>query len=120
MALAPIVRIAYELDRLVALELDELERTRANRFGAHVGGGHVAGVDRVVSGGKEGRKRRLRSVEVKDHLVLAASGYLFQVVPPELARVLTELVGALVLQLVEGADHILGRERFAVMPLDVG
>jgi hypothetical protein len=61
----------------------------------------------------------LRSVEVKDHLVVAASGYLFEIVPPELARILTELVGALLPQLIESAHHVFGGERFPVMPLDV-
>ena len=53
MPFAPIVRVAYELDRLVALELDELERPRADGLGAHVGCRHMTWVDGGVAGGEE-------------------------------------------------------------------
>ena len=59
-------------------------------------------------------------VEVKDHLMLAARGYLFQVVPPDLARVLAELVSALFLKFVPCANNVLGSKRLAIMPLDIG
>ena len=117
--LAPIVGVAHELDRLVALELDELEGTGADRLGAHLGGRHVAGIDRVVAGGEQRDERRLRPAEVEGHLVVAVGRHLLQVVPPDLARVLAEQVGGLLLQLVQGADHVLGRERLAVVPFHV-
>ncbi len=117
--LAPIVGVAHELDRLVALELDELERTRADRLGAHVGRRHVAGIDRVVAGGEQRDERSLRPAEVERHLVVAVGRHLLQVVPPDLARVLAKAVRALVLQLVQGADDVLGRERLAVVPRHV-
>src|SRR5262249_47505106 len=104
---------------LVALELDELEGPRADRLGAHIAGGYVAGVDWAVARGKEGEERRLRTTEMKDHLVLTINGYLLQVVPPELARVPAERIGALLLQPVHGADDILRGERFAIMPHDI-
>jgi len=52
-ALLPVVGVAHELDRLVALELDELERARADRLGAHVRRRHMAGIHRAVAVGEQ-------------------------------------------------------------------
>ena len=59
----------------------------------------------------------LRPPEMERHLVVAVGRHLLQVVPPDLARILAESVRALLLQLVQRADHVLGRERLAVVPL---
>src|SRR5882672_3354423 len=52
-ALFPVVRIAGELDRFVGLEFNELERTGADRFGAHVAGRNVARINRRIAGGEQ-------------------------------------------------------------------
>ena len=119
MTLAPIVGVAHELHRLVALELDELEWTRADGLGAHQRRRYMAGIDGVVAGGKEGEEGGLRALEMERHLMVAVDRHLLQVVPPNLARVLAEAVRVLVLELVQRAGHVLGRERLAVVPLDV-
>jgi hypothetical protein len=55
--------------------------------------------------------------EVDRHLVVAVGRDAVDVAVPGLARVGAQLVLALAGQEVEGADHVLGRERLAVMPL---
>jgi hypothetical protein len=62
---------ADELDRFVGLELDELERPRADRVGAHVSGADMAGIDRRIAGGEQRQQRRLRPLQVKRGLVVA-------------------------------------------------
>ena len=118
LALLPVVRVAHELHRLAALELDELERPRADRIGAHVLGRDVAGIDRGVARGEQRDERGLRPVENEGDLVVAVDRHVLEVVPPDGARVLAEVVLVLAGQLVPGALHVLGRERLAVVPLD--
>ena len=67
----PVIRIARHRDRLVRLELDELERAGADRMGAHVARQHVARVDRRPSGRQQCEKRRLRPLQMKGGLVVA-------------------------------------------------
>src|SRR5260370_38238418 len=54
-ALLPIIRVPGELDRFVGLELDELERAGADRFGAHVSRRNMAGVDRWLNRSEQGQ-----------------------------------------------------------------
>src|SRR6266705_1793566 len=92
MALAPIVGVADQLDGLVALELHELERSGADRLRAHVLGRDVTGIDRRVAGGEQGEEGGLRTPEDEAHLMVAVGDDLFQIVPPDFARVLSEFV----------------------------
>src|SRR5262245_34861276 len=119
MALAPVVGVADELYRLVALELDEFKGARSDRLGAHLRRRYVARIDRVVAGRKQRGEGGLWAPEVKGHLVIASGGDLLEVMPPDLARVLAECVGPLVLQLVKRADHVLGGEGRTVVPLHI-
>ena len=50
--------------------------------------------------------------------MVAVDRHLLQVLPPDRARVLAEIVGVLAGQLVPGALHVLGGERLAVVPFD--
>src|SRR5256886_9125229 len=56
----PVVRVARDLDRLVLLELDELERTRSDRLDTHVARRHVAGINRRISR-RDRKSTRLKS-----------------------------------------------------------
>src|SRR5436190_6317762 len=51
--LLPVIRVARELDDLVAPELDELERAGPDRSRAHLARGHVTGIDGRIAGGEE-------------------------------------------------------------------
>ena len=61
--LFPILGIAHHFYRFAALELDKLKVIRADRVAAHVLAGHVAGIDRGVSGGKQREERGLLPIE---------------------------------------------------------
>ena len=115
-ALFPVVRILHELDRLVLLHLDELERAGADRMRAHLRGGNVAGVDRRIAGGQHRQQRRLRPLEMEGRFEVAVDRDVRDEFEPILARILAELVLRFALQQVEGAFHVLGRERHAVVP----
>jgi hypothetical protein len=52
--------------------------------------------------------------------VIAVGRHLSEVVIPLLAWVLAELWAVLLCQHVPGTNHVLGRERFAVVPFDTG
>ena len=52
----PVIRVAGHLDVFVRLELDELERARADRLLAHLRGRHMAGIDRRTSRASSIRK----------------------------------------------------------------
>ena len=107
-ALLPIVRILRELDRFVLLELDELERTGADRMRAHLRRRDVARIHRRIAGREHRQQRGLRPLEMQRHLEVAIGGDVGNVVEQVLARILAELVLPLALQQVEGAFHVLG------------
>ena len=116
-ALLPVVRVLHELDRLVLLQLDELERAGADRIGALLRRRDVAGIDRRIAGREHREDRGLRALEMEGRLEVALGRHVFEIEVPVLARVLAELVLRLALQHVEGALHVRAGERLAVMPL---
>jgi hypothetical protein len=103
---------------LVRLELDKLERPRADRVLPHLRRRYVAGVDRRIAGSQERDKRRLGPLQMKGGLVIAVGGDVVQVSVPALARVAAQLLLALAEEQVPGALHVLGGEGLAVMPFD--
>ena len=111
----PVVGVLRELDALVHLELDELERARADRLAAHVRDRHMAGIDRRVARGEQRQQRGLAVLEMEGRVEIAVGRHLLDIAPPCRARVAPQLVGAD--QQVERAGHIRGRERLAVVPL---
>ena len=117
LALLPVVGVARDLDAFVLLELDELEGSGADRLGAHLRRRHVAGVHRRVARGEQRGQRRLRALQVHGDLVVAVGRDLVDVAVPGLARIGAQLVLTLAGQQIEGADHVLGGEGLAVMPL---
>src|SRR5204862_7761740 len=114
----PVIRVARDLDVLVRLELDKLERPRADRVLPHLRRRHVAGVDRRIAGSQERDKRRLRPLQMKGGLVIAVGRDVVEVAVPALARVAAELLLAPAEQQIPGALPVLGGERLAVMPFD--
>ena len=80
----------------------------------------MARIDRRVTRGEQRQERGLRPVEDEGRLEVAVDRDLLQIVPPDRARVLAEVVGVLAGQLVPGALHVLGGEGLAVVPLDAG
>ena len=87
---------------------------------AHLRRRHVAGIDRRVAGSEHRQERGLRPLEMEGHLAVAVDAHVADKLVPILARILAEFVLRLALQQVEGALHVLGSERHAVMPLDAG
>ena len=117
-ALLPVVGIAHELDRYVAIEFGELERPRADRLGAHVALRHMTRVDGRKSRREQHQERRLRMSKMEGGFMIAVRRHFLEVVVPDLARVAAELLSAILAQeRVPCALHVLGRERFAVVPL---
>src|SRR6266478_4048134 len=114
----PVIGIAYQLDRLVRLELDKFERPRADWMLAHVTRRYMAGVDRRKPGGEQGNKGGLRPLQYKRRFVIPVGGDLLEVAVPGLPRIDTQLLARLALQQVPGALDILGGQRLAVVPLD--
>ena len=110
----PIVWVAHELDRVVGLELHELERPGADRVEAHVLGLPMARIDGPHAGGQQRDQRRLRLRQVERRLMLAVDRDLLEVRVPDAARVLAEII--LPNQALPGALHVFGRERLAVVP----
>ena len=115
-AFFPIILVLRELDRLVLFELDKFERAGADRMGAHLRGCHVARIHRRIAGGEHGEQRGLRPLEMQCHLEVTVGGDLGNIAEQILARILAEFVLRLALQKVEGALHVLGGERLAVVP----
>ena len=116
-ALLPVVRILHELDRLVLLQLDELERPGADRIGALLRRGDVAGIDRRVARREHREQRGLRALQVERRLQVAFGRDFLEVEVPVLARILAEAVLRLAGQHLERALHVRAGERLAVVPL---
>ena len=116
-ALLPVVRVLRQLDRLVLLQLDELERPGADRIGALRRRRDVAGIDRRVAGREHREDRRLRARQMERRLQVAFGRDFLDVGEPVLARVLAEAVLRFAGQHLEGALHVGAGERLAVMPL---
>ena len=117
-ALLEIIGVADQLDRFVGLELDEFERAGADRVGAHVGGRHMAGIDRRIAGGEQRQQRRLRPLQIEGDLEVAVGRDVVDELVPGLARVLAELLRRFAHQHVEGAFDVGRGERLAVVPFD--
>src|ERR1700719_4529931 len=116
--LLPVIGVARHLDRLVRLELDEFERTGADRMTAHLARWHVAGIDRREPVREKHQECRLRPLQMEGDLVIPVRFDLFEVAIPGFERIEAELVARLFEQEVPGALDVLGRERLAVMPFD--
>ena len=117
--LLPVVGIAHQLDHLVALEVDDLERAGADRLGAHHPRLDVTRIDRSIAGRQHRHERRLLALQRERHLVVAVGRDFLQVLVPDLTRVLADDL-LLVVDTAEGvprAFHVLGCERLPVMPL---
>ena len=119
-ARAPVILITGQLDVFVLLEFDKLERPGADRRGAHFRSGDVARINRRVAGGEHRQQRRLRPIQLEGHFQIAVRHHRLHVVVPGFARVLAELVRQLALQQIDGAFHVIGGERLAVMPFHAG
>ena len=114
----PVVGIADETDRFSALELDEFERTGANRPGAHRRLRNVAGIYGRKSAGEQHGQARLRLAQFERGLVVAIDRDVLELRVPDLARVAAEIVNvALADQHPPGALHVPGSEWLAVVPL---
>src|SRR5262249_25446350 len=88
----PILWVAHELDRVVGLELHELERPGADRVEAHVLGLPMARIDRSHTGGQQREQRRLRFRQVERGLMLVVDRDLLEVRIPDPAWVLAEVL----------------------------
>src|SRR5215831_13212863 len=85
-ALLPVIRVSRQFDVLVRLELDEFERTGADRMAAHIARWHVAGIDRREARSEQRNKSRLRSLQMKGDFILAIGGHTVEVAVPAHAR----------------------------------
>src|SRR4029453_17519209 len=74
----------------------------------------MAGIDRRVAGRQERQQRGLPLLEMEGGGEVAVDRYLLDVAEQGAARVAPEL--ALNQQQLEGAGHVLGSERLAVVP----
>jgi hypothetical protein len=90
----PVIRVLRDLDALVRLELDELERAGADRVLPHLCRRHVARVDRREAVGNQVEECRLRPLQMKGDLVIAVGGKAIEVLEAGLSRVDPELVAA--------------------------
>src|SRR5205085_6027597 len=97
--LLPVVGVARDLDGLVGLELDELERTGADRPAPHLRGRHMAGIDRREARGEQRDKGGLPALELEGHLEVAVGRNLIEIAVPGLARIDAERVAAVALAL---------------------
>ena len=120
LALVPVARIACERDRLIALELDELEGAGADRLHAHVARRDVAGKDWRQSRRQHGEHRWLAFGQMERDGRLVVDRHLFQVLVPDRARATAVEVLLDAVEPMPGALHVLGRERLAVVPADPG
>jgi hypothetical protein len=116
LARLPVIGVFGDADDLIGLELDELERAGADRFGAHVARRYVAWIDRCPAGGEQCQKRGLDAFEMKGDLVVAVGAHFFEVVPPGFARIDAELFRGVSGHQIHGAFDIIGGERSAVVP----
>jgi hypothetical protein len=114
----PVIRVLRHLDVLVRLELDEFEGAGADRVLPHLGGRHMARVDRTIGRGQHHRKGRLRPLHDEGDRVIALGHDTVEVAVPRLARVQPQLVLRLADQQLPGASDIGGGEGFPVMPSD--
>ena len=113
----PIIRVFRHCDVLVGLELDEFERTGADRMQAHLRWRYVTWIDRRHAGREQREKGGLRPLQHESHLVVAVGLDLGKIAVPALARVDAQLVGRLALHQFPGAFDVGGGERLAVVPL---
>ena len=118
LAFLPVVVVLRELDVLVLLEADELERSGADRVRPHLLRRHMAGIDRRVARGQQRDESRLAALQMERRLMVAVRGDFLEVLVPGLARVLAQLGLAVAEHEVPGAFDIRRGERLAVMPLD--
>src|SRR5262249_60039877 len=88
----PIMRIAHESYRVIGLELDELEWTRADRMGAHVLCRHVARVHGRHSRSQQHDERRLRFAQMESGLIVIIDRDILEIGVPDAARILAEIV----------------------------
>ena len=114
----PVIRVACQLDGLVLLVLDELERTRADRLSAHLLGRHMAGIDRPGAAGNLHQEGRLRPLQVEGDLEVAVGGEMVEVPEDREAGIGAQLFRRFLHQQIVRALDVPRRERLAVMPLD--
>ena len=114
----PVVRVARDLDALVGLVFDELERAGADRRLAHLCRRDMARVDRREARREQGQQRRLRRLEIEHRLVLAVRRHALDVGVPALAEVDLEVIRRRAGQQVPGAFHVGRGEGLAVVPFD--
>src|SRR6202023_857959 len=112
----PVVRVAREPDVLIGLELDEFERTGADRMAAHVARADVAGIDRRPAGGQQHQQTGMRPLQMEGDLVITVDRDLLQIAVPGLARIDAKFLDRLAGEHVPGAFDVLGGERLAVVP----
>ena len=114
----PVIRVSRRPDHLVRLELDEFERARADRMGAHLARRHMAGIDRRPAGGEQRKQCRLRPLQVEGDLVITIGRHPVEVEIPSLARIDAELFAADAHQQIPGAFDVGGGKGLAVVPFD--
>ena len=97
-ALLEVILVAHQLDRFIGFELDEFERTGADRVAAHLTRRHMAGIDWREAVSEKHQKRRLRPLQMEGYLVIAVRGDFFEVAIPGFESIDAELVARLVEQ----------------------
>src|SRR5580692_7598721 len=78
----------------------------------------MAGINRSPAGGQQCKQSRLRPLQSESDLVVAVRGHLLDIAIPGFSRIDAKLLARLAAQQVPRAFDVLGREGFAVMPLD--
>src|SRR5207237_4894949 len=114
----PIIGTAEQLDRVVWLEIHELERAGADRALPHLTRRNMAGIDRRPPRRQQREQPRLRPFQMKGDLVIAIGGHFPQITVPGFARVDAQLFARLAGQKIPGALDVGGSERLAVVPFD--
>jgi len=102
----------------LGLELDELERPGADRTPPHLGGRHVARIDRREPRGEQRQEGGLRAFQPERHLVVGLDDDAIEVAVPGLAWIDAQRLASLALQQIPGAFDVTGAERPAVVPFD--
>src|SRR5436305_1506321 len=90
----PVLFVPDELDRLIRLIGNKFEWSGADRVSPHAVGRYVTRIDRRITGGKQGKNGRLRSLQV-ERKAIALGADRVEVVVPGLARVGAQLVWCL-------------------------
>ncbi len=116
--LLPVIRVLGQLDTLVRLVFDKLERSGADRVLAHLRRRDVARIDRRVARREQRQHGRLPLLQVQCRFERPVGRRFLQVDPPALAIIEAQLFLALIGQQVERAFDVGRGERLAVMPFD--